>query len=129
MGCCPRFTRGWCLMKHRKISQEELSRMIEEATVDCYNVDEAFMGIVYYLADNMSFPFKAKWLGDLVEVIGIDDEESGFEKEVIAQILTEEDEYTVSLDELEAMPDDTRNGKCLDMYKYWIRGFESYKQG
>ena len=111
-------------MRNRKTTEEELDKMIEEATVDCYNEDEAFMGVVYYLAGNMSFPFKAKWLGDVVEVVGIDDEESGFEKEVMAQILMEEDEYTVGLDELESVPDDTRNSKYLEMCKYWIRGSE-----
>jgi hypothetical protein len=32
-------------MRYRKTSKEELDRMIKEATVDCYNEDEAFMGI------------------------------------------------------------------------------------
>jgi hypothetical protein len=115
-------------VRHRKPSEEELDRMIDEATVDCYDEYEAFIGIVYYLAGKMSFPFRAKWLGDVVEVIGIDDEESGYEKEVMAQILTGEDEYTVTLDELESIPDDTENGKYLEMYKYWIRGFDPYEQ-
>ena len=110
-------------MKNGETVKEDLGKMIEEATVDCYDEHEAFMGVVYYLADKMSFPFRAKWLGDVVEVIGIDDEESSSEKEVMAQILTEGDEYTVGLDELELMPDDTKNGKFLEMYKYWFRGF------
>ncbi len=46
----------------------------------------------------------------------------------IAQILTEDDEYTVGLDELESAPDDTRNSKYFEMYKYWIRGFQPYEQ-
>ena len=114
-------------MRDGKISEEKLAIMIEEATVDCYDEHEAFMGVVYYLSDKMSFPFRAKWLGDMVEVIGIDDEESGYENEVIAQILTEEDEYTVVLDELESVPDDTGNSKYLEMYKYWIRDFHPYQ--
>lgn len=109
-------------------AKEELDKMIEEATVDCYNEDEAFMGIVYYLADKMSFPFRAKWLDDVVEVIGIDDEESGFEGEVLAEIRTKDDEHTVALDELESLPDDTENGKYFEMYKYWIRGFDPSKE-
>ena len=44
-------------MERRKTAKDELDRMIEEATVDCYSEDEAFMGIVCYLADRMSFPF------------------------------------------------------------------------
>ena len=116
-------------MEHKKTSQEEIDRMIDEATVDCYDEHEAFMGVVCYLSDKMPFPFKAKWLGDVVEVIGIDDEESSDEKEVMAQILTDDDEYTVSLDELESMPDDTVNSKYLEMYEYWIRGFDPYEEG
>ncbi len=115
-------------MEHRKTSQEEIRRMIDEATVDCYDEHEAVVGVVCYLSDEMSFPFRAKWLDDVVEVIGIDDEESGYENEVMAQIVTDDDEYTVSLDELESMPDDTVNSKYLDMYKYWIRGFQPYEQ-
>jgi len=107
-------------MRYRKTSKEELVRMIEEATVDCYNEDEAFMGVVYYLADRMSFPFRAKWLDDVVEVMGIDDEESDFEGEVLAEIRTKDDEYTVALDELESMPDDTENGKYFEMYKAYV---------
>ena len=115
-------------MEHRKTSQEKIDKMIDEATVDCYDEHEAFVGVVCYLTDEMSFPFRAKWLGDVVEVIGIDNEESGYENEVIAQILTDDDEYTVSLDELESMPGDTVNIKYLEMYEYWIRGFESYEE-
>jgi hypothetical protein len=59
-----------------KIDKKELDKMIEEATVDCYNEDEAFTGILYTLADNLSFPFKAKVMGESVEIIGIDDEKS-----------------------------------------------------
>lgn len=46
----------------------------------------------------------------------------------MAQILTEDDEYTVDLDELESAPDDTRNSIYFEMYKYWIRGFQPYEQ-
>jgi len=116
-------------MEYEKISEAERDKMIAEATVDCYDEHEAFMGVVYYLSGEMSFPFRATWLGDVVEVIGIDDEESDDEKEVMAQILTEDDEYTVGFGELESAPDDTRNGKYFEMYKYWFRGFQPYEQG
>jgi energy-converting hydrogenase A subunit M len=116
-------------MKHRKTSQEEIDKIIDEATVDCYDEYEAFAGVVSYLSDEISFPFKAKWLGDVVEVIGIDSEESSCENEVMAQILTEEDEYTIALEELESMPDDAVNSKYLEMYEYWIRGFNPYEEG
>ncbi len=74
-------------MEHKKTSQAEIDRMIDEATVDCYDEHEAFMGVVCYLSDEMSFPFTAKWLGDVVEVIGIDSEESSYENEVIALLM------------------------------------------
>ncbi len=110
-------------MEEGRITKAELNKMIQEATVDCYNEDEAFMGVLYYLADNISFPFKAKAFGDMAEVIGIDDEESELEREVMATIRMEGDEYTISLDELELEPDDTENARWLEMYEYWISRF------
>ncbi len=110
-------------MTHRKTSKEELDRMIEEATVDCYNEDEAFMGVICYLADRISLPFKATVLGDVVEVIGIDDEESGLGRGMVAEIRKKDDEYTIGLEELEVKPGDTENAKLLEMYKSWISRF------
>jgi len=110
-------------MRHGKTSEEELDRMIEEATVDCYGEYEEFMGILCHLEDNMSFPFKAKTLGDIVEVIRIDAKQSNLGRGMKARIRKEGNEYTIGLDELELGPGDTENTKLLEMYEYWISRF------
>jgi hypothetical protein len=42
--------------------------MVDEATVDCYNEDEAFAGILASLEDRLEFPFQARVLGDAIGV-------------------------------------------------------------
>lgn len=107
-------------MKHRKTSKEELDKMIEDAVVDTYDDEEEFMGILYALADNMSFPFAAKALGETVEVIGVDTRLSSRGRGVIAAVLKKSREYTMGLAELEIEATDTENAKWLEMYHYWL---------
>ena len=110
-------------MKRRKTSEEELERMIEDAAVDAYDDEEVFLGILYTLEGNMSFPFKAKALGETVEVIGIDDNLSSRGRGVIATVSKEDREYSMGLAELEIGPDDTENAKWLEMYDYWLEKY------
>lgn len=51
---------------------KSLDDLIEEATVDCYEDSECLAGFEAMLADNLKFPFKAKVVGEEVEVIGIE---------------------------------------------------------
>jgi len=44
-------------MRRRKISEEELDKMISDAVVDCYDEEEEFMGILYTVEAGMSFPY------------------------------------------------------------------------
>ena len=103
----------------RKLSDDELEEMISEAMVDCYDEEEAFMGILYTLADNLKFPFKAKALGETVEVLNIDDEESSRGRGIIATVRKQGEEYSVGLDELEIKPE-PENEKWLEMFYYWL---------
>jgi hypothetical protein len=110
-------------MRRGKTSKEELDRMIEDAVVDCYDEEEVFMGILYTLEGGMSFPFKAKALGETVEVIGIDTGVSSRGRGVIATVRKQGREYSMGLAELEIEPDDTENAKWLEMYHYWLERY------
>src|SRR5207302_483760 len=46
-----------------KPSQKQLTDMIAEATVDCYNEDEAAVGFFTMIEDQLRIPFKCKVLG------------------------------------------------------------------
>ena len=110
-------------MRRRKISEEELDKMISDAVVDCYDEEEEFMGILYTVEAGMSFPFKAKALGETVEVTGIDDSLSSRGRGVIATVRKQGREYNMGLAELEIEPDDAENAKWLEMYHYWLERY------
>jgi len=105
-----------------KLSEEELDEMIAEATVDCYDEIEEFMGVLYTLQDSMTFPFKAKALGETVEVIGIDDRESSRGGGIVAEVRKHGKTYTIGLGELEIEPD-SENSKWFQMFHYWARTY------
>ena len=105
-------------MNQKKLSEEELNEMISEATVDCYDEIEEFMGVLYTLQGCMAFPFKAKALGETVQVMGIDDESSGRGRGVVARVEKLGKTYTIGLGELEIEPD-SENSKWLQMLHYW----------
>jgi hypothetical protein len=44
-------------------SRSDLDKLIEEATTDCYNEDEAATGFLTMLQDNLAVPFQAVVLG------------------------------------------------------------------
>ncbi len=101
-----------------KFSEEELREMINEAMVDCYNESEEFMGVLYTLQDSMVFPFKAKALGETIDVVDIDDESSGRGRGVVAKVEKQGKTYTIGLGDLEIDPDSV-NSKWFQMLHYW----------
>ena len=105
-------------MDQKKLSEDELDQMIRDAAVDCYNDDEVFMGILYTLQDELSFPFEAKALGDTVTVIDIDDRSSGRGRGVVAKVEKQGKAYTIGLGDLEIDPDSV-NSKWFQMLHYW----------
>ncbi len=54
-----------------------LRRLINEATVDCYTEEEAEVGMAVSVQDGVVCPFKAKVIGEQVEVVELRDREFG----------------------------------------------------
>lgn len=104
-----------------KTSRTRLEKMLEEATVDCYDEYEAFMGVAVTLGENLPFPFEAKVIGETVEVIGIADDRSDMKCGIIAKVRKGSKEYGVALSELE-IPKYLKSNKWFEMYKYWKQG-------
>ena len=63
-----------------------LGKVVEEAIVDCHDESEVFMGIVYMLKDGLVFPFKAEVIGEIVDVVDIDDDKSNEKNGIIVII-------------------------------------------
>jgi len=55
-----------------KLTASELDKLIEEATVDCYNESEQRVGLYTMIEDNLALPFKTQVLGVEVTVERID---------------------------------------------------------
>lgn len=57
---------------------ERLEELIEEATVDCHDEDEQHSGLLTVIEEEVVFPFKAKVLGDIVRITGVEWPDHGF---------------------------------------------------
>jgi hypothetical protein len=53
------------------LSEAELDAMVEEATVDCYDEEEALTGFATLVEENLVFPFETTVLGVTVTVTGV----------------------------------------------------------
>jgi hypothetical protein len=94
--------------------------LLEEATVDCYDEDEEFTGVMCTLGEQVQSPLKATVVGELVEVVGIDERHSGLRRGVVARVRREEQDYRVSLAELEFVDPDPVSAEWLEAYRYWL---------
>ena len=94
--------------------------MIDEATADCHDEDEACAGMLATLEDRLAFPFRAEVLGETVEVIGLDEERSSQRRGVVAKVRKRGRQYTIALADLEASEQDTETAEWLAAYRYWL---------
>ena len=92
--------------------RHELGKLIEEATVDCYNEDEAEGGFSVAFEDNVPLPFPAKVIGEDVEVHGFD-LVSGT---AVARCFRKGKEFKVSVLSLE-VPKNLHGRKWLEAYR------------
>ena len=53
------------------LSEAELDAMVEEATVDCYDEEEALTGFATLVEENLEVPFETTILGVTVTVTGV----------------------------------------------------------
>ena len=102
------------------MEEKRLEALLDQATVDCYGEEEEFGGVLSTLDDNLSFPLQAEALGELVEVIGLDDRRSSLRKGIVARVRKGGREYTVGLADLSFIAPDPTSAEWLAMYRYWI---------
>jgi len=62
-----------------------LQALIEEATADCYGEGEEHAGIVNMIEENLVHPFKARVIGEEVEVVEVTAPKSGFGVDVVCR--------------------------------------------
>jgi hypothetical protein len=68
--------------KDRLTTPRQLDKLIEEATVDCYDVDEQASGFFTMIEENFASPFTTRVLGVDVSVVAVEMDDDGAAKAV-----------------------------------------------
>ncbi|MFC2037043.1 calcium-binding protein [Chloroflexota bacterium] len=103
------------------MDKERLRDLLWDATADCHDDEEAFWGLFYALAEEgLSFPLKAKALGSTVEIVDLDGRRSSLRRGIVALVRKGEQEYPVSLAEIEFVDPDPSSAEWLAVYRYWL---------
>ncbi|MEJ2749806.1 MAG: calcium-binding protein [Anaerolineae bacterium] len=101
--------------------EERLRELVAEATVDCYDEEEAFWGMWATLEDELNYPLSASLIGEVVELIGLDGNASSSHRGIVARVRTKGQTYSVSLADLQITDPDSHSAEWLAAYQYWLR--------
>jgi hypothetical protein len=120
----------------KKVAKDKAreERITMEIVVDAYGQEEQAMGWYYYLADNLSFPFKARCTmerrtsplktGEELEVVGMAPEDD-CSHEMFAEIRWSGRILAVPLAQLEPVESDRKTREAVEDWHYWVeRGYE-----
>ena len=109
---------------------EREKRIDYEIVVDAYNEEERAMGWYYYLDDNISFPFAAKWLDDntekgiQVKVLEMSSDEDCLD-DMFVEIEYQDDIFSARLSDIEPLQVGEETIQAITDWKYWVnRGYE-----
>ena len=95
-----------------------LDKLIEEATVDCYNESEEITGIFTMLEENLIVPFATKLLGLEVTVERVDLNEAG---EIVAVCRHGRERQRVPVIDLPSPEPKPEGAEWIDAYRRWAR--------
>lgn len=100
------------------MDEDRLSAPLEEATVDCYDEEEEFTGILCTLAERLNFPLHARVLEESVEVTGLNEGRSSLRRSIIPRVRKDDCEYLFALAELEFVNPDPISAEQLEVCQY-----------
>jgi len=114
--------------------KEREERILMEVVVDAYDKEERIMGWYYYIAEGLSFPFKAKCItirrssplveGEKVEVTEMSPADD-CENDMLVDIQWQGRTLAVPLSQLEGIDIDDEDRKIIEDWHYWVnRGYE-----
>ena len=104
------------------LSAERLQELLEEATVDCYDEEEAFMGVLITVDESVNWPLPAHLAGMSVEVLELDGSANSIRRGIVARIRRGGKEYSASLADLTFGEMDESSAEWLAMYRWWAKG-------
>jgi hypothetical protein len=99
-------------------STAHLDKLIEEATVDCYNESEEITGIFTMLEENLAVPFATKLLGLEVTVERVDLNKAG---EIVAVCRRGRERLRVPVIDLPLPEPKPKGAEWIDAYRRWAQ--------
>ncbi len=99
-------------------SRAYLDRLIEEATVDCYNESEEVTGIFTMLEENLAVPFITTMLGVEVTVERVDLNNAG---EIVAVCRRGRERQRVPVIDLPLPEPKPKGTEWIDAYRRWAQ--------
>jgi hypothetical protein len=99
-------------------STAQLDKLIEEATVDCYNESEEATGIFTMLEDNLAVPFATTMLGVEVTVERVDLNKAG---EIVAVCRRGRERQRVPVIDLPLPEPKPKGAEWIDAYRRWAQ--------
>lgn len=94
------------------LTDEELEKLIEEATVDCYDESECLAGFAVMIQDNLEFPFVARVIGEKVTVTGVTEED----ERILAECERKGKKYNIDILDIE-FTSLVKGSEWIDAYK------------
>ena len=99
-------------------STSKLDKLIEEATVDCYNDSEEATGIFTMLEENLAVPFTTTMFGVEATVERVDMNDAG---EIVAVCRSGPERQKVPVIDLPLPKPKPKGAEWIDAYRRWAR--------
>lgn len=98
--------------------RERLRALIEEATVDCYGVEEEHTGMMTMVEENVVCPFAAKVIGESVEVTALESHSHGFGVNAVCRYKGKD--YRIDITSLEWPKAKPEGFEWIEAYLSWL---------
>lgn len=101
-----------------RLSKAELDRLVEEATVDCYNESEQVTGLYTMIEDNLQLPFETEVLGVQVTVTAVDITD---DDRIVAVCQRGSKTQKIPVSDLTLPHPRPVGSEWIDAYRHWAR--------
>jgi hypothetical protein len=107
--------------KSFRTDPERLEELIEEATTDAYDDEEQHSGLLTMIEEHLGCPFKAKVIGEEIEVTDIEWPESGLGLKFTCHY--KDNTYSIDATSLEWIEPFPEGFEWVEAYFAWLRRF------
>jgi hypothetical protein len=104
--------------KRFRWSREDLNRLVEEATVDCYNESEQVCGLYTMIEEHLAVPFETTIFGATVVVERVDLTEGD---DIVAICRQGRERRKIRLPDLPLPSPPPAGAEWIAAYRHWLR--------